>query len=168
MSIEWIRVILVPGGDAMHVFDNVPWTLNRAYTAICEGEDPWVALGNFMHDFFGRSFPGQRELLLKDQIKEPAQVTQEQHQWAVFCVASVEYLSEKYHLPIPEWVEGSPSTLVEPWFVSPLARRNPRVAERMLKESPEPFAKRNVFCDERIYANKYEIKEDLEARRQSA
>lgn len=148
----------------MRTFTNTPWTLKRAYQAICEGKGPWVALGNFMNNFFG-DHPDQRMMLLQEPIEIPEEPTMEQRRWALFCAASVEYLSEKYGLTPPTWPsDPAYERLAEPWYMSPFAHRQP-VRNRLERESPEPFKKRNIFCDDRIYANKYEIAEDLEKRR---
>lgn len=145
-------------------FTDLLQTMAGVYQAICDGEDPWVPLGNFMNDFFGYH-KDLREELLCDPIQEPADATLQQHRWAVFCAASVEYLCQKYALPCPAWVHDPAfEQLPEPWFNSPLADR-PRVRERLLRESPEPFARRNIFCSSRIYTSKYEITEDLHLRR---
>ena len=145
-------------------FVDILQTMALTYQDICQGEDPWLPLGNFMNDFFGYH-TDLREELLNDPIQEPANTTPEQHRWATFCAASVEYLCQKYDVPCPQWVHDSAyEKLPEPWFHSPLADK-PRVRERLLRESPEPFARRNIFCSSRIFANKYEISEDLSQRR---
>lgn len=139
-------------------------TICISYTEICEGETPWVPLGNFMNDFFG-NFTDQRFALVKDPLQEPANPTPEMQKWAVFCAASVEYLCQKYHLPCPSWVYNPSYTLLEPWFHSPAAAHKPHIRERLLRETPPEFAKRNVYCGNRVFANKYELADE---RRRSA
>lgn len=139
-------------------------TIAVSYQEILAGESPWIPLGMFIHDFFG-NFTDRREELLRDPIVEPENPTPEQHEWAAFCAGAVEYLCAKYHLPCPEWVSDPRFTLKDPWFVSKLVRRNPRLQDQLRTEAPTPFARRNVFCDDRIFANKYEIAQDLEWRR---
>jgi hypothetical protein len=135
--------------------DNVQ-TIAEAFRDICAGQDPWVALGDFSHDFFG-NYPelDQRVELVKEPLELPAQPALELQQWAAFCAASVEYLCQMHAVPIPEWVNAPQYTLSEPFYTSPLAYK-PRVRERLEQEAPEAFRKRNVFCSERVYANKYE------------
>ena len=130
-------------------------TIAVSYQEICEGERPWTALGNFMNDFFG-NFPGQREDLVKDPLTPPAELTPELHLWATFCAASVEYLCEQYQLACPEWVQQPAYTLAEPWFQSEAARHVPRIAERYKQTTPAAFARRNIYCGDRVFNNKYE------------
>jgi hypothetical protein len=138
-------------------------TIAVSYKEICEGASPWIPLGMFMHDFFG-NFVKRRKELLKDPIQVPENVTLEQYRWAVFCVASVEYLCQKYNLACPRWVDDPRYTLAEPWYCSADANM-PDVRKELEEEAPEPFRKRNIYCSDRIYANKYEIAEDLQLRR---
>jgi hypothetical protein len=130
-------------------------TMKETYQEIAQGERPWNALGDFMNYFFCYA-SDRREDLIKDPIEEPADITPELHQWAVFCAASVEYLSQKYDLPCPNWVKKSSYVLREPWFKG-LGAQKLHVQERLKRETPEPFTKRNIFCGDRIFANKYEL-----------
>jgi hypothetical protein len=144
-------------------------TMKAAFKEICEGETPWVALGNLTNVFFDE--PGCREELFKDPIEEPAGATPEIHKWAVFCAASVEFLCQKYGLACPDWVHDSGyAPLEEPWFHLPAAGLcKPEVREEVRQETPEPFARRNIFCGDRIYLNKREeaekLRQKLAARR---
>jgi len=138
-------------------------TMSRSYQEICEGKDPWLPLGNFMHDFFG-SHTARRKKLIKDPVCLPEDPTLEQQRWAVFCAASVEYLCQKYNLPIPRWVENPVYTLSKAWYYSPYAEL-PDVRQELEETTPEPFKHRNIYCSNRIWANKYEIAEDLRQRR---
>jgi hypothetical protein len=143
-----------------HELQTIAWS----YREICEGESPWIPLGMFMHDFFG-NFVDRREELVRDPIQEPEHPTPEQHRWAVFCAASVEYLCQKYHLPCPQWVHlPAYQALPEPWFLG-LGAHKPQVQERLRHETPEAFARRNIYCGDRVFANKYELDADLQHRR---
>ncbi|GER90347.1 hypothetical protein KDW_45090 [Dictyobacter vulcani] len=141
-------------------------TISVSYQEICSGAEPWLPLGNFMNDFFG-NFTDRRVELLRDPIQEPLNPTEEQHRWAVFCAASVEYLCQKYDLPVPTWTsDPAYAPLPEPWYHSKMAHK-PAVQQRLLRETPEAFAKRNIYCGGRVFANKYELAEELR-QRQSA
>ena len=131
-------------------------TIAEAFRDIRNGQDPWVALGDFSHDFFG-NYPDldQRIGLVREPIELPEQPTLELRQWAAFCAASVEYLCCLAGIPVPAWVNTPQYTLAEPFYTSPLAYK-PRVRERLEREATEAFRQRNVFCSEREYANKYE------------
>lgn len=130
-------------------------TINVSFREICAGEDPWIPLGNFMNDFFG-NYLEQREELVKEPITLPEEPTPDQQRWAVFCAASVEYLCLKYDVPCPDWVnDPAYASLPEPWYYS-LAAHKPKVRERLHRETPEPFTRRNIYCGNRMFDNKYE------------
>jgi hypothetical protein len=140
-------------------------TMRYAYQEIVQGQRPWVALGDFMNDFWGY-FPQYRQELLADSIEEPDSPTDEQHRWAVFCAASVEYLSEKYCLICPSWVyEPQWSTLSFPWDFYEGASTEVRSCLRL--ETPDAFAQRQIFCGAEPYRNKYEEGPRLRAFLQS-
>src|SRR6266571_3525325 len=80
--------------------------MTRAYTDICQGEDPWTALGNFTnawYDYAKRIRPS----LVSDPLVYPEHETAYTRRWAAFCAASVEFLCDRYSLPCPEWVHDS-------------------------------------------------------------
>lgn len=133
-------------------------TIQASYKEICAGEDPWIPLGNFMNDFFG-NFTEQRLELVTDPIQEPDEATPELQQWAIFCAATVEYLCQKYEVACPEWVNRLECTLAEPWYYS-LGAHKPQVRERLTRQTPEPFSRRNIFCGNRMFVNKYELAEE--------
>ena len=132
-------------------------TMAFSYQEICQGERPWIALGNFMNDWFDYAKDRRAEL-----VAEPISLSKssdaESLRWAVFCSASVEYLCERYGVPCPTWVYDPVYSLPEPWFDSPGAHK-PQVRERLIKQTPEPFTRRNIYCGNRMFANKYELVE---------
>lgn len=132
-------------------------TMALSYQEICQGARPWVALGNFMNDWFDYA-KDRRTELVADPITVPFSPTGEQWKWAVFCAASVEYLCDRYHVPCPSWVYQSAYALSEPWFDSPGASK-PEVRERLLQKTPEPFIRRNIYCGNHMFDNKYEFAE---------
>jgi hypothetical protein len=139
-------------------------TMAIAYQEICQGETPWVALGNFMNAWFGYA-TDKRTQLVSDPISLPESLNTDTQRWAAFCAASVEWLSERYGIPCPTWVQNPCYNLAEPWFYSP-GTHKPEVRIRLIKETPEPFTRRNIFCGNRMFANKYELVEQM--RRRSA
>lgn len=129
-------------------------TFARCYEQIVAGDDPWLPLGDLMHQFFG-SLKHRRAELVADPIVVPENVTPEQWRWAVFCAASVVYLCHVYGLPSPAWAQDEAFRLANPWYLgigAELLRRQ----EKLHQTTPEEFAIRNVFCGERVYWNKYE------------
>lgn len=140
-------------------------TFRRSFMEICAGESPWIPLGKFMHQFFG-SFSHLRLELVEESIEVPENCSSEQFRWAVFCAASVEYLSQKYNLTCPEWALSPQYSLEVPWYYD-LGADLPRVQEKLRQTTPEPFIKRNIFCGDRVFNNKYEY-EGRQGRRKRA
>lgn len=133
-------------------------TMAQTYRAISQGEAPWVALGNFMNAWFDYA-RDRRASLVADPLVLLAEPEADRQRWAAFCAASVEWFCERYGVACPSWVENPAFVLPEPWFDSPAAHK-PQVRERLRRCTPVPFARRNVYCGDRVFANKYEFAED--------
>jgi hypothetical protein len=129
-------------------------TFQRSYSEIVAGEDPWFSLGIFMHQFFGY-YSYRRAELVAEPIAMPSDPTQEQMRWAAFCAASVEHLCQKYGLDCPAWSLDERYALPDPWFYGIGADR-PLVQEKLRVRTPGEFTKRNIFCGDRVFLNKYE------------
>ncbi|MBO0794605.1 MAG: hypothetical protein J2P36_27135, partial [Ktedonobacteraceae bacterium] len=138
------------------------YTMQMTYRGIVEGERPWNALGDFMNYWFGYT-ADRREDLIKDPIQEPVEVTLELRRWAAFCAAAAEYLCARSNIPCPGWVHNPVYTLSEPWFKG-LGAHKPHVQQRLIQETPGPFARRNIYCGDRVFANKYELATELRQR----
>ena len=132
-------------------------TMALTFQEICQGEAPWIALGNFMNDWFAEA-KGQRAQLVTDPISLPPQPERDLLHWAAFCSASVEWLCKCYGIDCPVWVDNPGYVLPEPWFDSPGAHK-PHVRERLIQQTPEPFTRRNIYCGNRVFHNKYEFAE---------
>ncbi len=130
-------------------------TMARTYAEICQGETPWVALGNFMNEWF-EDAKDRRERLVVDPIVLPSRPSTELQRWAAFCAASVEWLCERYRVPCPSWVYDPAYTLTDPWFDDPNADW-PAVREWLLHDTPEPFRRRNVYSGDRLFEHKSEF-----------
>ena len=138
-------------------------TMRRAFQQICDGEDPWTALGNFRNAWFGYA-KTCRQMLVTDPLLPPQENTEHTQRWAAFCAASVEFLCERYDVPCPQWVHDPIYTLSVPWYHTPLLDKK-SLCEKLQKDTPAPFAKRNIFCGNRLFQNKYEMSEwTMEAR----
>ncbi len=140
-------------------------TFKRSFEEICAGADPWLPLGNFMHQFFGY-YKHLRVELVREPVELPENPSLEQVRWAVFCAASVEYLCEQYGLACPEWALNPQFSLAEPWYYA-IGADLPHVREKLRQTTPEPFKRRNIFCGDRTYRNKYEH-EGRRSRRRTA
>jgi hypothetical protein len=128
--------------------------MRRAYAEICAGEDPWIALGNFLHQFFGQ-YKDRREDLVRDPLDVPALPSADQFRWAVFCAASVEHLCKTYALPCPQWALTPGFSLDSPWYIG-IGADLPRVQQKLRSTTPRAFAERKIFCGDRTFRNKYE------------
>lgn len=129
-------------------------TFKRSFEQILRGDDPWLPLGNFMHQFFGY-YKHLRSELVNEAIEVAEDCAPELFQWAVFCAASVEYLCQKYEIPCPMWALNSRYMLEQPWYYDVNADL-PEVQEELRQITPGAFTKRNIFCGDRTYRNKYE------------
>lgn len=132
------------------------WTFQRVYAEILAGEtNAWLPLGNMMHQFFG-AYRHLRAELVTAPLLVPMDVSPEHFRWAVFCAASVEYLCQKYDIAVPGWSRDTRYTLTEPWYLDQIGSDRLDIQAELREETPEVFARRNVFCGEEPYRNKYE------------
>lgn len=139
-------------------------TMTWAYDEICAGEDPWTALGNFTNAWYGYA-KHMRTDLVSEPLTRPEQETEYTRHWGAFCAASVDFLCDRYQVPCPAWVHDPYYTLEIPWWRTKQAH-NPAEREYLVKVTPAPFARRNIFCTNRLFQNKYELYEwTMEARR---
>ena len=86
-------------GEAMRTGDHI-CIMALTYHAICQGESPWVALGNFMNEWFDYARE-QRAQLVADPLALPETPDPHALRWATFCAAPVEWLCEHYGMPCP-------------------------------------------------------------------
>ncbi len=138
-------------------------TIAATYHAICQGERPWTALGNFMNEWFDYNRDA-RAMLIAAPIVLLAVPDNDARRWAAFCAASVEWLCARYAVPCPAWPRLLAAPLPEPWFHA-AHPDHPAVQARLRATTPAPFAERNIFCGDRIFANKYEFAVEMRRRR---
>lgn len=84
-------------------------TMCWAYQEICAGEDPWTALGNFTHAWYGYA-KTRRAALVSESLIHPEEETEHTRRWA----ASIEFLCDRYEIPCPGWVHEPRYTLATP------------------------------------------------------
>jgi hypothetical protein len=130
-------------------------TMAWAYKQICVGEDPWTALGNFTNAWYDYA-KDIRADLVSEPLAEVESITEHTLRWRAFCAASVEFLCNRYDVPCPEWVHNSRYILATPWWHTSHPH-SISIRERLMRDTPESFAKRNIFCGNRLYQNKYEM-----------
>jgi hypothetical protein len=125
-------------------------TLTGAAAQIYQGEDPWYALGCFLHDWWCHTDDVRRELIAEPPA--PA-TTPEERRWAAFCAATVEELCARTSLACPAWINQSDYFLEQPWFYYPqLSQR-----DWLLSTTPASFQRRNIFVGGSVLDNKYEL-----------
>lgn len=111
---------------------------------IARGEDPWLAVGQFIDDW-RRADPAKRGPLIEEPLPDVAA----QHiRWAAFMAAAVEWLCASATVPFPAWTSRPEYRLAEPWFLYP----GWRLRAWQLAETPAPFRMRNIFGGDRILA----------------
>jgi hypothetical protein len=134
--------------------------MSNSFREICQGERPWTSLGNFLNYWFAYA-KDQREALVADPLPEYNTQSEYQHQWALFCAAGVEWLCDKHQLPCPTWVHDPKfnTPLPSPWFF----RETEHAKARLFETTPEIFRRRNIFCGDDVFANKWEFMEQLPA-----
>jgi hypothetical protein len=119
-------------------------------TQIYQGEDPWFALGCFLHDWWSNAVDYRQDL-----IAEPLSpiATRAGNRWAAFCAAVVEELCARTGFPCPAWTERPEYFLEQPWYYYSQASQR----EWLLSTTPEPFKRRNIFVGGSVLDNKYEL-----------
>ncbi len=133
-------------------------TMARAYQQICREEaEPWIALGNFRNAWYGYA-KDIRWNLVSEPLTAPEQKTEFTRHWAAFCAASAEFLCSRYNIPCPTWVHDPRYVLENPWWHTHHVDSE-AIRTMLLQTTPEPFARRNIFCGNRLFQNKYEMSE---------
>lgn len=105
MSFEILRMMAQEYADRHKEPQSLPATIDTmayAYQRICQGEDPWTALGDFSNAWYGYA-KHIRPNLIKDPLTRPERETERTRHWGAFCAASVEYLCELFQQSCPKW-----------------------------------------------------------------
>src|SRR5215468_3210146 len=92
-------------------------SMRGAFQNICAGQGPWIALGNFLNDWFVDA-KDRRFDLVREPLEDPPAGEYNQR-WAAYCAASVEHLCAKYNVPCPSWVHDPKYVLPAPWYERP-------------------------------------------------
>jgi hypothetical protein len=118
---------------------------------IYQGEEPWYALGCFLHDWWCHPEDVRQELI----AEPPAPATMpEEKRWAAFCAATVEELCARTSCTCPSWCNRPDYFLEQPWFYHPQQSQR----DWQLATTPEPFKRRNIFVGGSVLDNKYELR----------
>jgi hypothetical protein len=132
-----------------------PQTMSMTFCEICEGRAPWIALGNFLNDWFANAV-NRRADLVAEALPEASSDAHCQR-WAAYCAATVEYLCHKYGAPCPEWVYDARYVLKDAWY----CHEEPHRREDLITSTPIEFRKRNIYSgsSEQMFGNKWEMAE---------
>jgi hypothetical protein len=133
--------------------------ITNAAAQIFQGEDPWFALGCFLHDWWTHTNDERPDLIA---TPPPPAITFEEKRWAAFCAAVVEELCLRTSLSSPAWTEQQDFFLPDPWFYD--SQPSPSQREWLLSTTPESFKRRNIFVGGNVLDNKYELKDQFKAR----
>lgn len=126
-------------------------SIANAARQIHQGEDPWVAIGCFLHDWWCHT--GNERWNLITEPPTPATRLDTQR-WVVLCAAIVEELCLRTSLAPPQWTNQQDYFLRDPWFYYPQSSQR----EWLLLTTPETFKRRNIFIGGSVLDNKYELK----------
>jgi hypothetical protein len=119
-------------------------TVAGAFEQICNNQIPWVALGNFLNDWWFYAVDHRREMI---EMPLPSAPTPETQRWAAFCAAMVEWLCSQEGLSFPAWTDQECYILAEPWFLyEKWGRRTWQLAT-----TPAPFKMRNIYGGDRMF-----------------
>lgn len=127
-------------------------TIADVAASIYQGEDPWFALGSFLHDWWSHAEDVRRNLMAEPPA--PA-TTSEEKRWAAFCAATIEELCIRTSLVCPAWANRQDYFLAQPWFYYP----QPSQRDWLLSTTPVPFKRRNIFVGGNVLDNKYELQQ---------
>ncbi len=133
----------------MHVVQ----TMALSYNAICQGERPWTALGDFLNEWWDYT-KEDRNYLIAEAIIIPPAPTTDQMRWAAFCLATVEWLCLQDHRTCPVWVQEMNIVLSDPWYLA-FHPDHPAVQNRLKQQTPMLFQRRNIYGGNRLFVNKY-------------
>ncbi|MDA8146028.1 MAG: hypothetical protein M0Z27_08205 [Thermaerobacter sp.] len=116
----------------------------EAFRSLSEGgQNPWVAIGDFLDDFRRAAGDEERASLVVTPL--PLAGTPDACRWAAFLAGAVSILCRREGMPIPAWTAREEYVLDQPWFLY----RGMRLRAWQLATTPGPFKARNVFCGDR-------------------
>jgi hypothetical protein len=122
-------------------------TASQSFERIRRGEDPWIALGDFIDDW-RRAEPDQCALLVADPIATAED--DPERRWAALFAATVDWLCwiAVPRVEAPLWLADQVYVLPTPWFVV----EGRALHTWQLVESPAPFRMRRIYTDSSIIA----------------
>ncbi len=131
-------------------FPYVHHSIANAFASITQGEDPWFALGCFLHDWWCYAVDARKDLIAEPPVFG---TTLEEKRWSAFCAATVEELCFRTSFPSPAWTSEPDYILEHPWFYY----SQPSQRDWLLSTTPVSFQRHNVFVGGSVLDNKYEL-----------
>ena len=116
----------------------------EGFERITQGENPWVALGDFLDDW-RRSQHEDCLALVEQPLCEATTV--EEERWAALFATVVEQLCTQDNLLPPSWVMSKKYYLADPWYPDVKTERLRRLYE---ETTPEIFKKHNILAGDRL------------------
>lgn len=116
----------------------------ESFERLTQGENPWVALGDFLDDW-RRSQPADRLALVEQPPREVT--TPEEERWAALFAAVVEQLCTQENLLPPSWITSTQYYLPEPWY--PGAKTD-RLRRLYAETTPDIFKQHNILAGDRL------------------
>ncbi len=124
-----------------------PGTAADAFVRLVQGENPWVAIGDFLDDW-RRTAPEARRALVVTPLQ--GEVPADFQRWAAFFAAMVEELCQQAHLAPPDWTARAEYQLETPWYLH--KGRQPEWRAWQEETSPPSFRKRKIYGGDNILA----------------
>lgn len=125
-------------------------TIAETFELICSNENPWIAIGNFLNDWWYYASDYRANLIERGL---PLHCDRKTQRWAAFCAAMVEALCLHCNVPCPEWAYEKRFILSQPWFYY----QDSGSRARLLATAPTAFKKRNVYVTNRVLSGKWDL-----------
>ena len=119
-------------------------TIRDTFEQIKCDQMPWVAIGNFLNDWWFFAVEQRHELI--EQPLAPGK-SSEMRRWAAFCAATVEWLCLQESVPCPAWTKQKRYNLSNPWFF--YDDGDSRLW--LMATTPAPFKMRNIYGGDRMF-----------------
>lgn len=115
-----------------------PLSLADTARRIRGGEDPWLAIREFLDDFYHFEHRDVRRGAIAAR-PEPCGDAR----FDAYLAALAEYLAMRHRLPVPDWVYDDDRFLETWWFSTGC----PSLHATALQQSPAAFRRRGIFVD---------------------
>ena len=119
-------------------------TIQETFDQICANQTPWVAIGNFLNDWWFFAVEHRREMI----EQPPARATTlETQRWAAFCAAMIEWFCVQDNVLCPNWTKHKRYMLTDPWFFYD----DDESRAWLMATTPAPFKMRNIYGGDRMF-----------------